>query len=30
MHVPAEIFKAYNIRGIVDKPLTEESVEAIG
>ena len=30
MHVPAEIFKAYDIRGIVDKTLTEEGVEAIG
>ena len=27
---PAEIFKAYDIRGIVDKTLTEPGVEAIG
>jgi phosphomannomutase / phosphoglucomutase len=28
--IPAEIFKAYDIRGIVDKTLTVEGVEAIG
>ena len=28
--VPAEIFKAYDIRGIVDKALTADVVEAIG
>jgi phosphomannomutase/phosphoglucomutase len=30
MQIPAEIFKAYDIRGIVDKTLTPEIVEAIG
>ncbi len=30
MQIPTEIFKAYDIRGIVDKTLTEEGVEAIG
>ncbi|CEN56172.1 phosphomannomutase/phosphoglucomutase [Candidatus Methylopumilus turicensis] len=30
MHVPKEIFKAYDIRGIVGKTLTPEIVEAIG
>ncbi|HQN64591.1 MAG TPA: phosphomannomutase/phosphoglucomutase [Methylophilus sp.] len=30
MQIPAEIFKAYDIRGIVDKTLTESGVEAIG
>ncbi len=31
MHIPApEIFKAYDIRGIVDKSLTTETVEQIG
>jgi phosphomannomutase/phosphoglucomutase len=30
MHLPKEIFKAYDIRGIVDKTLTPEIVEAIG
>ena len=29
-HVPKEIFKAYDIRGIVGKSLTDEIVEAIG
>ena len=28
--IPAEIFKAYDIRGIVDKTLTSEGVETIG
>jgi phosphomannomutase/phosphoglucomutase len=28
--IPAEIFKAYDIRGIVDKTLTEAGAEAIG
>jgi phosphomannomutase/phosphoglucomutase len=28
--IPAEIFKAYDIRGIVDKTLTTEGVETIG
>jgi phosphomannomutase/phosphoglucomutase len=28
--IPPEIFKAYDIRGIVDKTLTEEGAEAIG
>ena len=28
--LPAEIFKAYDIRGIVGKTLTPEIVEAIG
>lgn len=28
--LPAEIFKAYDIRGIVDKTLTPEIVEKIG
>jgi len=28
--IPSEIFKAYDIRGIVDKTLTEEGAEAIG
>ncbi len=30
MHIPQEIFKAYDIRGIVGKSLTPEIVEAIG
>jgi phosphomannomutase/phosphoglucomutase len=30
VNVPAEIFKAYDIRGIVDKALTADVVEAIG
>ena len=30
MHIPKEIFKAYDIRGIVGKTLTPEIVEAIG
>jgi phosphomannomutase/phosphoglucomutase len=30
MHLPKEIFKAYDIRGIVGKTLTPEIVEAIG
>lgn len=30
MHIPHEIFKAYDIRGIVGKTLTPEIVEAIG
>ncbi len=30
MHIPKEIFKAYDIRGIVGKTLTAEIVEAIG
>ena len=30
MNTPKEIFKAYDIRGIVDKTLTPEIVEAIG
>ena len=30
MNLPKEIFKAYDIRGIVDKTLTPEIVEAIG
>ncbi|HEV8502646.1 MAG TPA: phosphomannomutase/phosphoglucomutase [Casimicrobiaceae bacterium] len=30
MHVPAEIFKAYDIRGIVDRNLTAEVVGAVG
>jgi phosphomannomutase / phosphoglucomutase len=30
MHAPKEIFKAYDIRGIVGKTLTPEIVEAIG
>jgi phosphomannomutase/phosphoglucomutase len=30
MNLPASIFKAYDIRGIVDQTLTEEGVEAIG
>jgi len=30
MQIPAEIFKAYDIRGIVGKTLTPEIVEAIG
>ncbi|BCK88055.1 phosphomannomutase/phosphoglucomutase [Sideroxyarcus emersonii] len=29
-HIPKEIFKAYDIRGIVGKSLTDEIVEAIG
>ena len=28
--VPASIFRAYDIRGIVDDTLTEETVEMIG
>jgi phosphomannomutase/phosphoglucomutase len=28
--IPAEIFKAYDIRGIVDRTLTEDAAEAIG
>ena len=28
--IAPEIFKAYDIRGIVDKTLTEETAEAIG
>jgi len=28
--IPAEIFKAYDIRGIVDRTLTESGVETIG
>ena len=28
--IPSEIFKAYDIRGIVDETLTEEAVGAIG
>ena len=28
--IPAEIFKAYDIRGIVDKTLTPAGVETIG
>jgi phosphomannomutase len=30
MNLPASIFKAYDIRGIVDQTLTEEGVLAIG
>jgi phosphomannomutase/phosphoglucomutase len=30
MHVPAEIFKAYDIRGIVDRNLTADVVGAVG
>lgn len=30
MHIPKEIFKAYDIRGIVGKTLTPDIVEAIG
>ena len=30
MNLPAAIFKAYDIRGIVDQTLTEEGVLAIG
>lgn len=30
MHIPKEIFKAYDIRGIVGKTLTPEIVQAIG
>lgn len=30
MHIPEEIFKAYDIRGIVGKTLTPEIVEAVG
>ena len=30
MQIPKEIFKAYDIRGIVGKTLTPEIVEAIG
>ncbi len=30
MKVPAEIFRAYDIRGIVDKTLTPEVVQAVG
>ena len=30
MQVAPEIFKAYDIRGIVDKTLTEEAAERIG
>jgi len=30
MHIPKEIFKVYDIRGIVGKTLTPEIVEAIG
>lgn len=30
MNVPAEIFKAYDIRGVVDKALTAEVVQSIG
>ena len=30
MHIAPEIFKAYDIRGVVDKTLTPEAVQAIG
>lgn len=30
MKIPAEIFKAYDIRGVVDKTLTEDGVYSIG
>jgi phosphomannomutase len=29
-HIDPSIFKAYDIRGVVDRSLTEEAVEAIG